>query len=141
MLIDERVQQGDDLLLAGRGGVEPAAYPDEPVVHMVSEVGEVVSEFAEVVSEVGEVLAHRVEAGGRGPAEVPDFRANLGYVTVGFAGQEAGGCRVLPGAANVLGQLLDLGLHSGHASLELVGCNHGRKPTGASRARRVIRSM
>src|SRR5262249_27894356 len=129
MLIDEPVQQGDDLLLAGRGGVEPAAYLDEPVVHMVSEAGE-------VVSEVGEVLAHHVETGGRGPAEVPDFRANLGYVTVGFTGQEAGCCRVLPGTANVLGQLLDLGLHSGHASIEIVGCSHGRKPTGAGRAHR-----
>src|SRR5262249_38235341 len=80
-----------------------------------------------LLPEVGEVLAHRVEAGGRGLAEVPDLRADLGHVTISPAGQRAGGCRILLAAANAPGQLLALGLQSSYPRLQIVERSHDGK--------------
>src|SRR5262249_57283512 len=120
LLVDEHAQQVGDLLLAGRGSVELATDLDEPVVHLRPEVGNFRPEVGNYRPGVGEVLAHRVEAGGRGLAEVPDLRADLGHVTISPAGQRAGGCRILLAAANAPGQLLALGLQSSYPRLRTV---------------------
>jgi len=101
LLADERVQQGDDLLLAGRRGVEFASHLDEAVVYL--------SETAvHLLPEIGQVLAHGVEAGGGGLAEVPDLGADLGDVAVGAAGQDAGGGGVLADVVHVLADLVQV---------------------------------
>lgn len=110
VLADQRVEQVHDLLLTGCCGVELAAYLGEPVVGPPPEVGQVV--------------AHGVEAGRGGLAEVPDLPADLSDVAVSSAGQYAGGCGVLLAVSDALGQLADLGFQHGYARLQVVGLSH-----------------
>src|SRR5262249_26247932 len=110
---------------------EPVVHRDEPAVHFGELVVHPRTEVGNFRPEVGEVFAHRVEAGGRGPAEIPDLRADLGHVTVSPTSQHPRGCRILLATTNPRGQLLPLCLQGSHPRLQIIGRSHDGKPTAA----------
>ena len=81
-------------MLSGSGGIEPAAYPGERLIHSGEAVIDVGPHVNQILTQINEILTQGVEAGHCRPAEVAHLVSKLRYVAVGAAGQHPGGGRI-----------------------------------------------
>nr|WP_170981038.1 hypothetical protein [Mycolicibacterium sp. CR10] len=106
------MEKVDDLLLARGDRIELPAHLGETLIDLCEPLVDVVAQVDEFLAEVDEVLAHGVKARCSGPAEIPDFAAELADVTIGSAGENPRGRGVALTALDPTSQIVNLILES-----------------------------
>ncbi|MCH9700482.1 MAG: hypothetical protein K0U76_03695 [Actinomycetia bacterium] len=111
------MEKVNDLLLAGRSGIELSAHLGEPLIELL--------EFTvDMLAKVDEILLHGVEARRRGLAKIAQLTADLADVAICGTGQHPGGSCVLPIGRNLPSKLAHLVFKGGDARLEIVGLHN-----------------
>lgn len=106
LLVDQRLDEVDDVLLARGGGVEFPAHFDEAAVNLLETLIDMIETLIDLIetlidlletpidmiAQVDEVLPESVETRSRCLAEVADLGSDLADVAVGRTGEHPG-CR------------------------------------------------
>ena len=90
LLVDQRLDEFDDALLSGCGGVQFAEHFGKPAVNLLEPAVNLLETSINVITQINEVLSEGVETRCRGVSEIADLGSDLGDVAVGGTGEHSG---------------------------------------------------
>jgi hypothetical protein len=125
---DEPLEDVDDLLLACGCGIEFAAHLDKPVVHLVEALVDLGEALVDPGAQIDHVFSQGIEARRSGVAKVAKLAAELCYVAISGAGEDAGRRSILLACPYPPVELMPTRFRRLHASFKAVRF-HADEPT------------